>query len=451
MTTRRSTRLRIGGTDTPWARTSGTPNARPRRVTSGAPPIASIERSSNEPPTEATRSIHLKVKAPPSKLREVTSGVAVSSRDSLDSAKAGNEPRKSRSKKAIVDESSEDDDEDEDAGGDDDEDEQDEDADGDEDDEDEDVDGDVDMEDAYPSPIHVLPQIKPIIAKPKVTIRRAEAHNSAKSVELKAAEEEDEDEELSEMESQDEDQVDELGEDEDGVEDEEGDEEDAEGDDDIDSEDETPMGSRSGTPDLSKLTRRQRAAYEEMGGGLMALSNGKSLTQMWAKTSTNLVTEAQKKKHLTAEEYAMRRAEMARRRKNLSEKRNEEEKVFHLQLPLYSSSSLSLPHFHHDANNKQMDTINRLLKKQAPKRRGRVKDVSNMSTAGVVAEDGATPGEDSAELERPSALYTRWVNTTVGTILSVPEEWLGTPAGRIFEDGQKTASMGPCRMVEEVQ
>jgi hypothetical protein len=38
-------------------------------------------------------------------------------------------------------------------------------------------------------------------------------------------------------------------------------------------------------------------------------------------------TEAQKKKHLTAEEHAMRRSEMARRRKNLSEKRNEEEKV----------------------------------------------------------------------------------------------------------------------------
>lgn len=40
--------------------------------------------------------------------------------------------------------------------------------------------------------------------------------------------------------------------------------------------------------------------------------------------------EVQVKKHLTAEEHAMRRAEMARRRKNLSEKRNEEEKVLHL-------------------------------------------------------------------------------------------------------------------------
>ena len=41
----------------------------------------------------------------------------------------------------------------------------------------------------------------------------------------------------------------------------------------------------------------------------------------------DVFAEAQKKKHLTAEEHAMRRAEMARRRKNLSEKRNEEEKV----------------------------------------------------------------------------------------------------------------------------
>jgi Ino eighty subunit 2 len=70
--------------------------------------------------------------------------------------------------------------------------------------------------------------------------------------------------------------------------------------------------SRGQTPDITKMTKRQRALVEEGidDGGLMALSN-----------------EAQKKKHLTAEENAMRRAEMARRRKNLSEKRNEEEKV----------------------------------------------------------------------------------------------------------------------------
>lgn len=42
---------------------------------------------------------------------------------------------------------------------------------------------------------------------------------------------------------------------------------------------------------------------------------------------SDILAEPQVKKHLTAEEHAMRRAEMARRRKNLSEKRNEEEKV----------------------------------------------------------------------------------------------------------------------------
>jgi len=39
-------------------------------------------------------------------------------------------------------------------------------------------------------------------------------------------------------------------------------------------------------------------------------------------------TEVQVKKHFTAEELSMRRAEMARRRRNLSEKRNEEVKVY---------------------------------------------------------------------------------------------------------------------------
>ena len=85
-------------------------------------------------------------------------------------------------------------------------------------------------------------------------------------------------------------------------------------DEDMDSDEDA---SRDQTPDVTKMTKRQRALINEEGdGALLALSN-----------------EAQKKKHLTAEEHAMRRAEMARRRKNLSEKRNEEEKVrppFHI-------------------------------------------------------------------------------------------------------------------------
>lgn len=53
-------------------------------------------------------------------------------------------------------------------------------------------------------------------------------------------------------------------------------EEDAEGGDDeeLDS-DEEDEETRTGTPDLDKMTRRQRAQYEEnLSGGLMALSNG---------------------------------------------------------------------------------------------------------------------------------------------------------------------------------
>lgn len=50
---------------------------------------------------------------------------------------------------------------------------------------------------------------------------------------------------------------------------------------------------------------------------------------------TDKLTEPQVKKHLTAEERAMRRTEMARRRKNLSEKRNEEEKVALRSQPLF--------------------------------------------------------------------------------------------------------------------
>lgn len=42
---------------------------------------------------------------------------------------------------------------------------------------------------------------------------------------------------------------------------------------------------------------------------------------------TNIATEVQAKKVFTAEELSMRRAEMARRRRNLSEKRNEEVKA----------------------------------------------------------------------------------------------------------------------------
>ena len=124
--------------------------------------------------------------------------------------------------------------------------------------------------------------------------------------------------------------------------------------------------------------------------------------------------EAQKKKHLTAEEHAMRRAEMARRRKNLSEKRNEEEK---------------------------MDTINRLLKKQPPKRGRRV--IQDLAESGQ---------EDELDVERANPLYVRYIQNAKGTSLAIPDEWLQAPVGSIFASKVASASQRPFggRMVEEV-
>lgn len=84
--------------------------------------------------------------------------------------------------------------------------------------------------------------------------------------------------------------------------------EDAEGDDQISSDGDDE--SRAMTPDLAKMTKRQRARFDDEPQEYMKLSD-----------------EVQAKKHFTAEELSMRRQEMARRRRNLSEKRNEEVKV----------------------------------------------------------------------------------------------------------------------------
>ena len=108
----------------------------------------------------------------------------------------------------------------------------------------------------------------------------------------------------------------------------------------------------------------------------------------------------------------MRRQEMARRRKNLSEKRNEEEK---------------------------MDTINRLLKKQAPMRRGKI-------SAAEIAAGAETPevGAGDEAVERPDPVFVRWVSDRSGCRIGVPAEWRGKPVGALFgESGWKA--------VEEVE
>lgn len=70
-----------------------------------------------------------------------------------------------------------------------------------------------------------------------------------------------------------------------------------------------------------------------------------------------------------------------------------------------------------------MDTINRLLKKQAPKRRGRIPAAE---TAGE-----ATP-DVPVEVEKPDSTMIRWISGREGCKVLVPDEVLGTPAGRPF-------------------
>ncbi|KAL2828830.1 PAPA-1-like conserved region-domain-containing protein [Aspergillus pseudoustus] len=344
-------------------------------------PSVTVVRNPSESPEGTGRSIHLTVRMPSNKLREATSG---NSRTTAASRRSHNVftdnpivigPRTSRSKKKLVEINTSDeedlDDQEEDEVDDE------EDAPGEEDEEDADADadadGDVDMDDAPPQPPASKRQARAAVAS-------STSGKTAKSVEAKEMEledEEDEDEEeLSEPDTDAEGEPDDQDE---GVTINAGDgdelDEDEEEDEDLDlSDDETPGGG-----DMSRLTKRQRGSL------------GNDFLQ--------LPMEPQIKKHLTAEERAMRRAEMARRRKNLSEKRNEEEK---------------------------MDTINRLLRKQAPKRRGRI-------PAAEAAENAAADQQEAApELEPVDPTMVRWVSGRKGSRIGVPEEWFGTPAGQIF-------------------
>ncbi|KAI9661559.1 MAG: hypothetical protein M1829_006250 [Trizodia sp. TS-e1964] len=413
------------------------PPSRPRR--SGITLPSSVTAAQATPPTpsssNAKKSIRLTVKMPSNKLIEATSGGqkpgTSRSRNSLGDVEIMTGPRGSRAKKPIVDDTSseeeeedeeeeaeeENDEEDDDDDEEEEENDEDEDAEGESEDEggdedaegeseDADADGDIDMEDApaLPAPKKVAPNIT---VKPRVTVTPAKDNNPRK-LELKDIDlnDDDDDDELSELESEGEEEEDATQEDAAG--DEEGDgDEDAEGDDDAqgeydeeeddsDADDATPAsGSRASTPDLSKLTRRQRGRLDEfVSGTLLALPADNKI-----------------KKTFTVEENALRRIEMARRRKNLSEKRNEEEK---------------------------MDTINKLLKKQAPKKRG------NQRIVEISAGDG-TPTAPEPEFEKPNPVMVRWVSNREGSRIGVPEEWGEGPMGQMFR-----MRPGSIQMVKEV-
>jgi Ino eighty subunit 2 len=252
------------------AQHSAAPNSasRPRRAAASG---TTIERSS--PDEVRGASIRLTVKSDPKKLQQATRGPTTSrtGRNVIlpDLADIVSGPRQGR-KKAIVEESSEDEDDEDDqetpAGyGDEDEEEvsEDEDAEGEEDeDEDMDAEGEEDEEMIDAPPVRAsAPKGK--AAKPQVTVTPAQELPSVEDKEM--AMDDDDDDELSSLEDEDAEGEldDEIG------------EEDAEGEEDEDSEEDiSASASRGDTPDLSKLTRRQRGQFEDVDGSLLALSNG---------------------------------------------------------------------------------------------------------------------------------------------------------------------------------
>ncbi|KAL2073104.1 hypothetical protein VTL71DRAFT_10428 [Oculimacula yallundae] len=404
-------------------------SSRARRTTLDHAATATVSRGPPSGSSSSPATMRLTVKTSSSKLREATrSSLGGNSENKASAAANARDPfiggqivegKRARNvrKSYVLESDSDEEDEDEEmeeAGDEDAEVEEEEDEDMDAEDDglgDEDADGDVEMVSDIPPPPPVIKVSKASgKAKDVITVKPPVVKGKVLPVEQKEMEDASDDEELSELDSDLEEEVEE----EEGMQ--LGDEEDAEGEDEeieveegdeeadsLDSDDDTPAnGSRASTPDLNKLTKRQRARFEDSDGGhLLALPD-----------------EVQVKKHLTAEEHAMRRAEMARRRKNLSEKRNEEEKL---------------------------ETINKLLKKQAPK--------TNARRAGMNLADNPNNGSGAeGEPFKPHAMYVRWVSNKDGNRIGVPEEWLDAPVGGIFSGSVKAVGGGGMggKLIEEV-
>lgn len=295
--------------------------ARPRRTASGTNnQSVTVARETSRSPDDAKKSIRLTVKMPSSKLREATSGsspvTAANSRDQFGGGDTINGSRGSRAKRSIVveseseeevedeeeeeeeveeevmqsdDEQQEEEDEEQEEDGEDEEEEEEEEEEEDDDvdeaedesvdvvagvdadtDPDADADGDIEMEDAPILPHPPILKMNGPAQKPSLTITPAQGESestAAKEMDLA----DDDDEELSELDSENEE--------------EEAEAEDAEGDDvgemdEMDQEDEgqsQQAGSRASTPDVSKMTKRQRSRLDQvMGSDFLQLPMGMS-------------------------------------------------------------------------------------------------------------------------------------------------------------------------------
>ncbi len=98
----------------------------------------------------------------------------------------------------------------------------------------------------------------------------------------------------------------------------------------------------------------------------------------------------------------------------------------------------------------QMETINKLLKKQAPKTNARRKEFSGTSGAGSARIE---PGTD-AEPDQPDPLFIRYVSNKDGSRLGVPAEWLGGPLGKLYETPRVKKTPAPAmgsKLIQEVE
>jgi Ino eighty subunit 2 len=82
-----------------------------------------------------------------------------------------------------------------------------------------------------------------------------------------------------------------------------------------------------------------------------------------------------------------------------------------------------------------METVNKLLKKQAPKMNRRAAAAANAEGR----EDGA---------KGPNPAFVRWASTKNGSRVAVTKEMLAGPAGQVF--GGSKGGVASSKMVEEV-
>lgn len=164
-------------------------------------------------------------------------------------------------------------------------------------------------------------------------------------------------------------------------------------------DDEDRMALRLGTPDITKMTARQRARHDPVQDEyLQTLSQGVDLN-----TSSGMAS-SKKKVQLTEEEQTLRRAELARRRKNMSMRRLEEEK---------------------------QETIDKLLKKRASRSRNKILAGAEDSSAGPgsPAAFGGS-GEVSVVEARRNKITLRhptlfsWKSSSHSFSLSLESDWV---------------------------